>query len=76
MKTKNKAKLVDVKIPEYWIEVVDDYHEFKSIQQYLNNIGIKVKYEEVGYSEGYQAVFWHKEKPNRFIEETRMEFDA
>jgi len=35
---KNKAKLINVKIPEYWVEVADDYHEFKNIEYLLNKI--------------------------------------
>ena len=29
---KNKAKLININIPEYWVEVADDYHEFKNIE--------------------------------------------
>lgn len=69
-----KVKLVSVKIPEYWMQSADDYHEFKTIIYYYNKIGIKVKYEEVGFYGGsYNAVFWIGKKPINFIKENKME---
>jgi hypothetical protein len=77
MKTKTyKVKLVDVKIPEYWIETAYDYHEFKSIVYRLNKIGInrKIKYVELGFYNGvYNAVFWIGKKPTDFILENSIE---
>jgi len=73
---KNKAKLINVKISEYWVEVADDYHEFKNIEYLLNKIGInrKIKYQELGFYNGcYNAVFWIGKKPIDFILENIIE---
>ena len=73
---KNKAKLINVKIPEYWVEVADDYHEFKNIEYLLNKIGInrKIKYQELGFYNGcYNADFWIGKKPIDFILENIIE---
>ena len=72
---KTKVKLVNVKIPEYWIETADDYHAFKYVAWYLNKIGIKTKHEEVGfYDGGYKAVFWVGKKPVDFIKENTINY--
>lgn len=71
---KNKAKLINVKIPEYWFETADDYHEFKDRAYHYKNLGIKAEHEEVGYYGGcYNAVFWIGKKPIDFILENRIE---
>ena len=73
---KNKVNLVDVQIPEYWIETADDYHVFKNIVYRLNKIGInrKIKYQELGFYDGvYNAVFWVGKKPIDFILENIVE---
>ena len=82
---KNKVKLVNIKIPEYWIERATDYHEFDVIAYNLNRVGIKVKYEELGcfrdksenheclsYYATYKAVFWIGKKPTDFIKENKI----
>ena len=71
---KNKVKLVDVKIPEYWIETADDYHEFDIVKYDYKKFGIKVKYQELGfYNSVYNAVFWIGKKPTDFILENSIE---
>jgi hypothetical protein len=73
---KNKAKLININIPEYWVEVADDYHEFENIEYRLNKIGInrKIKYVELGFYNGvYNAVFWIGKKPTDFILENSIE---
>lgn len=84
---KNKAKLINVKIPEYWVETTEDYSKFKYRAIYLNSIGLKVKYKEIGcyrsksedpqmrcyrYHNRYSAVFWIGKRPTKFIEENKI----
>jgi hypothetical protein len=84
---KNKAKLINIKIPEYWIETAMDYHEFENIAYNLNRIGINIKYEEIGRfrdrpesrecyelyaTYNYKAVFWIGKKPVDFIKENKI----
>lgn len=39
---------------------VADYHEFRHIADILKSFGEAVEFEEVGYCDGYVAVFWKR----------------
>lgn len=65
--------LIEVKIPQYWLVRVDDYHEFDYIQDSFKNIGLSVKYEEIDVEHPYLAVFWIGRKPIDVIKKLKEE---
>lgn len=68
-----KAPLINIQIPQYWLEKAGDYHEFINIKDTLRNIGIPVFYEEEDFNGEYRAIFWIGEKPTQIIKKYQDE---
>jgi hypothetical protein len=75
----SQADLLDDKItitiPRYWQTTARDYHEFKNMAYYYEEAGLKVKYEEIGCSGDYYAIFWIGKKPTKIINEAKETFE-
>ncbi len=66
-----EPKKIRVYIPQNWSVRVRDYHEFRSILDQFQEIGLNVDYEEVGCHGDYEAIFWiggPSKKPKKLIE--------
>ena len=62
----------------YWETTAKDYHEFDIKLEVLNECGLSVGCEEVGFHDGsYRAVFWFTtcEKPVEFIRQKQKEYE-
>ncbi len=71
---KNDNKIT-ITIPRYWQTTARDYHEFKNMAYYYEEAGLKVKYEEIGCSGDYYAIFWIGKKPTKIINEAKETFE-
>ena len=65
---KYKAHSISINVPSHFEVQVDDYHEFDYIQHMLKaTLGLKCKFEEIGFDRKYHAIFWIGKKPTNFI---------
>jgi hypothetical protein len=65
--------LIDIK--SYWSVMASDYHEFGRIARSFKQAGIVVNYQEVGCNGQYEAVFWIKNRPNKYINERKAKYN-
>jgi len=74
-KDKETPKMISVQIPNFWISIEDDYHDFITEKQIIaNNLGLPVRYEECGMEGSkYRAVFWIGERPEETIRNLKSE---
>ena len=66
--------MTTINMKSYWSVTSSDYHDFINIASIFNNAGIPVRYEEVGCTGQYQAVFWVKNRPSKYIKEQKAKF--
>jgi hypothetical protein len=70
--TPTLARTIQIEVPQYWISLKNDYHDFIMEKQILNDslkIKLGVRYEECGITDRglYSAVFWIGTKPEEVI---------
>lgn len=61
-----------MKHKQYWTLTVGDYHNFDDAVACYKAAGIDAKFEEVGCSTEYEAVFWVGKKPSKYIEQRKQ----
>ena len=65
-----------MKIKKCWLVDAMDYHSFEHYQDAYKAMGVKTKFEEVGCSFYYYAVFWIGRKDQevkKFIEKMKLD---